>query len=75
MRSLANDRYGVDRDDLVLLDIVQARRDTKAAKRLLTRLLKNRVVDQNASQPISYGPMAPPSARSYPMSNSDPIRV
>jgi putative transposase len=34
----------VDQDGYVLDEIVQARRDTKAAKRLLTRLLRKRGV-------------------------------
>ena len=65
----------VDQDGYVLDEIVQARRDTKAAKRLLTRLLRKQGCRPKRIITTSCGPMAPPSARSCPMSNIDRIRV
>ena len=43
----------IDQDGYVLDEIVQTRRDTKVARRLLVRLLKNKASSRNASSPTS----------------------
>src|SRR4051812_31727890 len=54
----------VDEDGYVLDEIVQSRRDTKAAKRLLTRPMKSKVWHPTASSPTSCLPTERPDAKS-----------
>jgi putative transposase len=53
----------VDQDGYVLDEVVQARRNTKAAKRLLIRLMKKQACLPSASSPTSLPPMAPHGGR------------
>jgi putative transposase len=64
----------VDQDGSALDEIVQARRNTKAAKRLLVRLLKKQGLAPKPSSPTSCDPMAPPGVRSCPPSSIALIR-
>lgn len=65
----------VDQDGYVLDEIVQSRRDTKAAKRLLIRLLKKAGMPPKRTLPTSFARMAPPSERLSLISSTDPTRV
>ena len=64
----------VDQDGYVLDEIVQARRDTKAAKRLLMRLLRKQGCRPRRIVTDKLGSMPPPSALSCLMSNTVLIR-
>jgi putative transposase len=65
----------VDQDGYVLDEIVQNHRNTKAAKRLLTRLLKKQVSRRNVWSPTSCAPTEQPGDRSCRTSNTGPARV
>lgn len=60
----------VDQDGYVLGEIVQTRRNTKAARRLLTRLLKKQGIAPSASSPTSCDPIVLPGVRSWRMSST-----
>lgn len=55
----------VDQHGYVLDEIVQTRRNTKAATRLLVRLLRKQGCAPNVSSPISCDPMALPGVTSW----------
>jgi len=65
----------VDQDGYVLDEIVQNRRNTKAAKRLLTRLLKKQGMAPKRMITDKLRCMEQQSARSCRMSNIDRIRA
>lgn len=66
----------VDQEGSYVLDeVVQARRDTKAAKRLLIRLLKKAGMPPKQISPTSFVRMAPPNARLCRLSSTDRTRV
>ena len=65
----------VDQDGYVLDEVIQTRRNTKAAKRLLRRLLKSRAWHPSASSPINSPLTEPPSGRSCQGSITGRIRA
>jgi transposase-like protein len=65
----------VDQDGYVLDEIVQSRRDTRAAKRLLSRLLKKAGMPPKRIITDSSARMARPSVRLCRLSSTDPTRV
>jgi len=62
----------VDQDGYVLDEIVQGRHDTKAAKRLLTRLLRKQGCSPKRMITDKLRSYAPPSASSCPMLSTAP---
>jgi len=56
----------VDQNGVVLEDILQSRRDKRAAKRLLIKLMKRWTLCRNGSSLISCAPMGPLNARLRP---------
>ena len=64
----------VDQDGYVLDEIVQSRRDTRAARRLLLRLLKKRACHPSGSSPTNSAPIVRPNVTSCQRSNTGPER-
>ena len=64
----------VDQDGYVLDEIVQSRRDTRAARRLLLRLLKKRACHPSGSSPTNSAPIVRPNVTSCQRSNTGPIK-
>ncbi|MER8606974.1 DDE-type integrase/transposase/recombinase [Mesorhizobium sp. M1233] len=60
----------VDHDGFVLEGLVQSRRNAKAAKRLMRKLLKAQGQTPRVMITDSSGPMMPPGATSCPVSNT-----
>ncbi|MDW3223195.1 MAG: DDE-type integrase/transposase/recombinase [Paracoccaceae bacterium] len=65
----------VDQNGVVLDEILQRRRDEKAARRLLYRLMKRQRRHQSASSPTSCDPTAWPSVKLFQASNIDPTKI
>ena len=65
----------VDQDGYVLDEIVQTRRNTKAARRLLTRLLKKQGMAPKRMVTDKLGPMAQPGVSSCQPSSIDLTRA
>ncbi|WP_375680042.1 reverse transcriptase domain-containing protein [Rhizobium sp. T1470] len=65
----------VDQDGYVLDEIVQSRRDTRAARRLLRRLLRSKACHPSGSSPTNSAPIVRPNVTSCQRSNTGLIRV